>query len=251
MPSIHTFVVSWVGRHADAEAIAGAVQPQSDHTTVVYSDPDPDVAIDPSFDAVRRPDHLMFADKFQACLEHCKSDVLLLIHADARCESWPSVVEKCRDAFDRYPEVNVWAPAIDGTFFNVACTEISRLADHLSIVAGTDAIVVAFRRENIARFAECDLESNCHGWGIDWVLTCHSYANNMIAVVDRTIPVHHTETRSYNHDVAWQQMVGFLDGLTASEKALYQVLQGYIQTRTALSRAEKRNTNAVSESGED
>jgi len=43
----------------------------------------------------------------------------------------------------------------------------------------------------------------------------------MIVVVDRTIPVHHAETRSYNHDVAWQQMVGFLDGLTASEKALY------------------------------
>jgi hypothetical protein len=235
MTSIHTFLISWAGRHGDAEAIASVVKSQSDHTTIVYSDPDPDLAVDPSFDALRRPDHLMFADKFQACLEHCKTDVLLLIHADARCDSWASVVAKCRDAFDRYPEVNVWAPAIDGTFFNVEFTEISRLADHLSIVAGTDAIVVAFRRDTIARFAECDLERNLHGWGIDWVLVCHAYANNKIAVVDRTIAVHHAETRSYSHDVAWQQMVGFLDGLTASEKALYQVLQAYIRARKALS----------------
>ena len=82
--------------------------------------------------------------------------------------------------------------------------------------------------------------------GIDWVLVCHAYANNKIAVVDRTIPVHHAETRSYSHDVAWQQMVGFLDGLTASEKALYQVLQGHIRTRRALSRDKKRNTDAAS-----
>jgi hypothetical protein len=98
--------------------------------------------------------------------------------------------------------------------------------------------------------AECDLESNFHGWEIDWVLTCHSYANNMIAVVDRTIPVHHAETRSYNHDVAWQQMVGFLDGLTL-RRPFTKCCKDISRARTALSRAEKRNTDAVSESGED
>ena len=248
MTSIHTFIISWAGQHANAEAIARAVKPHSDRTTIAYSDPDPDFAFDPAFDVLTRPNHLMFADKFQACLGHCESDVLLLIHADSRCKSWPSLVEKCRDAFDRYPEINVWAPKIDGTFFNVEFTEISRLADHLSVVAGTDAIVVAFRRDAIARFATCDLERNFHGWGVDWVLTCHSYANNMIAVVDRTIPVHHAESRSYSHEAAWQQMVEFLDGLTPFEKTLYRLLQGYIEARTALSRAEKRDVDAVPDS---
>jgi hypothetical protein len=115
-------------------------------------------------------------------------------------------------ANNRYPQINVWAPKIDGTFFNVEFTEISRLADHLSVVAGTDAIVVAFRRDVIARFATCDLERNFHGWGVDWVLTCHSYANNMIAVVDRTVPVHHAESRSYFTKPPGSRWSSFLPG---------------------------------------
>jgi hypothetical protein len=241
MTSIHTFIISWAGQHANAAAIAGALAPSSGNVTIVYSDPDPEFAVDPRFDAVKRPNDLMFGDKFRACLERCRSDVLLLIHADCTCASWPELVKTCREAFDRFPEINVWAPTIDGTFYSVEATEITKLPENgLSVVAGTDAIVVAFRRETIDRFAAFDLKKNLHGWGVDWILICHSYANNMIAVVDRTTPVHHVKSRRYPRNVAWEQMTEFLEGLTPFEKTLYKLLRGYVEARKALNKDDKR-----------
>lgn len=240
MTSIHSFIISWEGKHANAETIAQAIKNQSDHTTIVYSDPKPDFLFDPSFESLRRPNDLMFGDKFQACLANCKSEILLLIHADCNCEQWSSIVKKCRDAFDEFPDINVWCPLIDFTSYNIKATEISKIADsNLSIAAATDAIVVAFRSSTIDKFSTCDLDKNLHGWGIDWILACHTYASNMIAVIDRSIHVHHEKTRDYSHEIAREEMIEFLDGLTQGEKTLYKLLKDYIKSRKAERRQQK------------
>jgi hypothetical protein len=158
MTTLHSFIISWEGQHQRAATIAESIESQSDHTTIVYSDPDPLFSFDASRDALRRPNDLMFGDKFHACLDHCRSDVLLLIHADCECETWPELVQSCRNAFDGLSDVNLWAPSIGYTRYSVGVTELSRLPhSNLSIVAATDAIIVGFRSSTIDRLKRCDL----------------------------------------------------------------------------------------------
>ena len=137
--------------------------------------------------------------------------------------------------------MNLWAPLIEFTPYSLGLTEISPIPDSaFSIVAATDAIVVAFRRETIDRLKTSNLEKNIHGWGVDWILICHTYVNNMIAVVDRNILVRHPKLHGYSESSARQEMTEFLDGLTTSEKTLYKLLRGYIDVRKQRQRYEKR-----------
>ena len=67
--SIHTFVISWFGKHENADSIVKAVAQTSTYVSVIYSDPNIDVLPQFSCQAIRRPNDLFFGDKFRACLE--------------------------------------------------------------------------------------------------------------------------------------------------------------------------------------
>jgi hypothetical protein len=41
MTTLHSFIISWEGQHQGAATIAESIESQSDHTTIIYSDPDP------------------------------------------------------------------------------------------------------------------------------------------------------------------------------------------------------------------
>src|SRR5687768_15605602 len=112
-PKMDVFVISWAGRHQDAIAIIKQLQRYS--PKVVYSDPSPDLV--PAFpsSAIRRPNHLFWGDKFQACLNATTSDMMLVIHADCRCHKWDQLVQRFADCSARNPDVGVWAPSIEGT----------------------------------------------------------------------------------------------------------------------------------------
>ena len=230
MKTLHTCIVSWRGRHADASRIAREVGPHSDRTTIVYSDPDPDTGPDNDHECVRRPDHLFFGDKFRACLDGFSMDALLLIHADCECDDWAGLVRSCRHALASRSSIGVWAPLIDYTGFDLPRTRVADLAHStLSIVAHTDAIVLGMTRAVAERLQRADYERNLYGWGIGWMAVCHAYAHQMVAVVDRAIRVRHPRPRGYPSAEAGRQRDEFLQQLTAPEQIQRLLLQSHMQ----------------------
>ena len=129
--SVHSFVISWYGKHDNAEKIIRAITPASDSVTAIYSDPDNNLYPQFSCQAIRRPNYLFFGDKFQACIDAFDSDVMLLIHADCDCDNWSEIPARCRDAVENIPNIGVWAPTIDFNYWSVERTEIDRDTQHI------------------------------------------------------------------------------------------------------------------------
>ena len=88
MHGIHVFIISWAGQHDKAASIAGAVRGVAGKVSLVYSDPDPNLALEVDCSLIRRPDELFWGDKFRACLDAFDADLMLVIHADCKCEDW-------------------------------------------------------------------------------------------------------------------------------------------------------------------
>jgi hypothetical protein len=220
-------------------AIAERLRDSVDDLTMVYSDPDESISFQ-DIRAIRRPNNLFFADKFQTCLAHCKSDILLMVHADCFCESWSGLVESCLSAFDSFDSVSLWAPNIDNTPFNIANAELVQIdGSNLSVVAQTDGLVLAFDHAARERLKRCSFEGNIYGWGIDWMMICNAYASGRIAVVDRSINVHHRAGTGYSGVAAKQQMLTFLEQMTIDEKAIYAAFRSYLYNKKGLKRKRK------------
>lgn len=231
-PSLHTFVVSWSGKHANAERIAKAVASSSDFVTVVYSDPDSGFA--PAFpgESIRRPDDLFYGDKFHACLTHCRSDVLLLIHADCDCDNWAGIPESCRRGVVQIANLGVWVPFIDHTDWSLDRVEIDRIPDSpFSIVAQTDSIVFGLTRPIIDRLRKASFEGNVYGWGIEFMYNFYTYSIGRICVVDRSVPVRHPRGTAYSIEPAIIQAKEFLKQLTPAERVQSCLLDAIVRLR--------------------
>jgi hypothetical protein len=236
--SIHVFVVSWHGKHDNAERIIRAVASQSNSVSVVYSDPDNDISPVFSCPAIRRPNDLFFGDKFQACIDSCNADILLIICADCNCDAWSEVPERCRRAIEQIPDIGVWAPLIDFTDWCLDRTEIDRIPNSpFSIVAQTDTIVFGLTRRIANRMREADLEANVYGWGIDRMFNDYTYSIGMISVVDRNVIVKHPSKTEYSFRDASIQETEFLKQLTAAERDQSSLLDAIVRIRDTIKEA--------------
>ncbi len=246
MKSLHTCIISWHGRHDDASRIARLVEPWSDRTTIIYSDPDPGTSPDCRHELLRRPDHLFFGDKFQACLDAFGMESLLLIHADCQCDDWAALVRNYRQALSERPNIGAWSPLIDYTGFHLARTRIADLANStLSIVAHTDSIVLGLAQPVIERLKRASYELNVYGWGIGWMCVSHAYANQMIAVVDRSIQVFHPRPRGYSSDHAGKQRDEFLKQLSAAEQVQLLLLQSHMRKMDLAAESARRSSRQL------
>src|SRR5262245_10560274 len=193
--SIHTFIISWSEKHDNAARIVKAVAPSSDAVTVVYSDSNDDFNPNFSCATIKRSNELFFGDKFRACTQSCNTDILLMIHADCDCEDWSKVVRHCRSALEQIPQIGVWVPLINYTYWSLDRTEIKKIADSpFIIVAQTNAIVVGLARPILNRMRKVNYDKNIYGWGIDLMFNYCAYSIGMISVVDTSIFVHHPKT---------------------------------------------------------
>jgi hypothetical protein len=232
MQTLHSFIISWEGKHARAIEIASAIKSQTDNLTIVWSDSDPNLQLRTEVPNIRRPNDQYFADKFSTCIENCSSDLVLIIHADCSCESWPRLVQRCRAAFAKYSKLNAWAPKIDNTFFYLDRTEILSLPESdLSIVAQTDAIVLAFRSATIPRLLEAQLRNFTFGWGICWMIICHTYSNGFFAAVDRDVSVHHDVSRGYSKPDASRQRDQFFKTFNTHEESILIAFNNHLREK--------------------
>lgn len=236
--SIHVFVISWLGKHDNAERIVKAVTPTSNFVSVIYSDPDNNRSPQFSCPSVRRPNELFFGDKFKTCIDSCDADILLIIHADCDCNNWSEVPEHCIGAIDKYPNIGVWAPFINFTDWSLNITEIDKIKNStLSIVAQTDGIVVGLTRRIVERMRRANLEGNLYGWGTDLMFNYYTYSIGMISVIDSNLLVRHPRGSQYQGEVAALQELEFLKQLTVAEKVQSDLLDAIVDLRYRMKQA--------------
>lgn len=234
MDRTHVFIISWAGQHESAVTIARALRGVAARITVVYSDPDPDLALPGDCEGLRRPDELFWGDKFNACLGAFDSDLLLVIHADCRCADWPELVRRCAATMQEDPGIGVWAPLIQGANLDIRKTHIADLRDTtLSVVAQTDAIVFALSRAVVARMKEADYGMNLYGWGIDDMAAAYCFSRNLLVVVDKSLPVDHPVSSGYPKEAAERQKGEFLRQLTFAEAVQHRLLWSCIKVNYA------------------
>lgn len=238
MYATHAFIISWPGQHENAAAIAKSLGDAPSRLSIVYSDPDTLPACLSEYSVIRRDNRLFWADKFQACLEHCADDeIMLVIHADCRCDDWPGVIQRCKAGFARFAELGIWAPKLTGTPWRLQRTRIRRISGTAySVVAQTDGLVFALSPTLYPRMKQADYTNNLYGLGIDWLFLCAAYAGGMTAITDEAITVHHPITRGYSTKEARAQKRAFLKQLSDEEQRAYRRLKAHMRPRKIFSK---------------
>lgn len=234
MHGIHAFIISWAGQHESAASMAREIRGVADKVSVVYSDPDPNLAVDVDCSLIRRPNSLYWGDKFSACLDAFDSDLMLVIHADCRCEDWSILVQRCRATMQGDPAIGAWAPLIQGANLDIRKTHIAAIrGTPLVVVAQTDAIVFALSRPVASRMKEASYERNVFGWGIDDMAAAYCFTRNLLVVVDGSLPVDHPVATGYSREAAESQKAEFMKQLTFMEAIQHHLLWSCINMNYA------------------
>jgi hypothetical protein len=227
---VQVFIVSWKGMHGRAAGIERAVLDAGFATHVVYSDPDVNYNYPAAGEVTRLDDASYWAGKFHACVLACRANRMLVIHADTDCADWDRLVRRCVSTMMARPDIGVWAPRIEGAFFNLENAAIrGGREDGLVPVANTDGIVFCLARPEVERMAEADYARNTFGWGIAWLFCCSAYASGRLAVIDTVIEVRHLPGRGYDSGQALAQAMRFLvRQLRPRERVQFELLTRYI-----------------------
>jgi hypothetical protein len=236
MPHFHIFIISWSGFHDSALNIAASFSDAKCKITIVYSDSNPDFSLKSNVNSILRPNALYWADKFKACIDFFDEEIMLIIHADCKCEDWMSLFQQCQLAM-KSKIIGAWAPKITNTPWHINKTKLGLLTinkNKLRITAQTDAIIFALSLPVIERMREFNYDNNTYGWGIDQAFIAYLYAHSLIAVVDESVEVEHNEVCGYAGDkqIAKKQMIEFLKQMTLPESIQHVMLNATIKLKS-------------------
>jgi len=227
---LKALVIGWEGKEERASAIALRLRDHVDSVRLTYSTRGGDIVI-PRVEGIRVPSESYFGSKFEHSIRHWNDEAMLLVHADTFATDWKEVAAACSRALDS-PPIKLWSPEIDVTPWPTALVQFdqSSTSSYLAVVH-TDAIVLGLAPEVVQRLRQLDYRGNNLGWGIDWAALCYTYANNGIAVRDRSVSIRHDTGTGYPLQDAARQMEAFLGQMTLPEQIQHRFLQLSIQTR--------------------
>jgi hypothetical protein len=223
-------IISWAGVHEKAVMISREIDKLTVSVSIVYSDPDPDIALDVACKTIRRPNELFFEDKFRTCLDECGDGPLLVIHADCECDDWEGLIRRCIEADARMKNLGVWSPRIVGTYYDLAVSRIFKVeGTDLNISALTDAIVFSLSNDIVRRMRKVGFGDNPLGWGIDLLFCSAAHVMNRLVVIDEAITVNHPQDRGYDARLAQKQMAKFFDQFTMAERIECELLRSHVR----------------------
>lgn len=225
-----TFIISWKGQHEKASQIAETISKTDKNVTIVFSDPDQDFIFNNSFNVIRRPNDLFWEDKFKSCLDSAGDDGILFIHADCDCDDWEFLVKRCNDVINKHTDLGVWAPEIDGTFYNLSASEIFKIKkSKLVFAALTDGIVFYISPFIVNRMRQINYGTNKFGWGINGLCCSASHINNKLVVIDTSVNVlHNSKTTGYDKKLALLSKSNILKQFSIRELVEYKMLHTYV-----------------------
>jgi hypothetical protein len=229
------FIISWKGQHEKASKIAESISNVDKNVTIIFSDPDQNFTFNNSFNVIRRPNNLFWEDKFKSCLDSADDGGILIIHADCDCNDWSFLVKRCNDVINKHIDLGVWAPEIDGTFYNLCASEIFKIKNSKLVIAAlTDGIVFYISPFIVNRMRQISYGNNKFGWGIDGLFCSASHINNKLVVIDTSINVlHNSKTTGYDKKLAYLGKSDFLKQFSTRELAEYKLLLSYVSYNTA------------------
>lgn len=228
--TIDAFIISWTGKEENARKIAAEVVDKVDRLFVIYSNAT-NTPTDGAGEWVQVPDAWFYGKKFEACLQRFSGDLMLQIQADASCDDWGRLIERCRTYFRERERLAVWAPEVDFTPWPLSRTTIIDAAPHLHRVTQTDGIVWVLSQNVCQRLRQFDYDSNHFGWGMDWAAICYAYANGYEVLVDSSIKIDHPKTRGYEGNSAREQMHLFLSAMTLEERMFFNLFDRFMMPK--------------------
>lgn len=235
------FIISWQGQHENAILIANQILHVHNKVTIVYSDPDPNFILNAPCEALRRPNELFWEDKFKACLDATGDNGILIIHADCTCEDWGSLVKRCNDINLSIKNIGVWAPEIDGTYWNLNVSGVMKTKNSdLVLSALTDGIVFYLSPQIVNRMRKVKYGNNKFGWCIDGLFCSTAYVTNKLVVIDTKIKVFHPQKRGYDKYEAEESAIQFLNQFSLQERLMYELLRGFVKNKHAKLTAYKK-----------
>lgn len=223
--SMHVFVLCWPGKEAAAHHIAKSIEPCVDYLTVIYKN-DTGFIETGSGEWKKISSEWFYGRQFKHSLDLNRGHIMLHIQADARFDHWPSVIEKCKEAFDCFPNVGVWAPNVYHSVWTPDLTSIRRLRDdEILAVTMTDGIVWALSPPVINRLRMFDYDMNNFGWGICEAACAFAFTNNMLVLMDLSLKVEHPKGSGYCNVQALEQGKEFITQLSATERIQFDWVQ--------------------------
>ncbi|QPZ92878.1 hypothetical protein [Thioclava electrotropha] len=243
---VHAIIIAWSGWIEAAQSICAAIEPVVDNLSTIWSDAQPEDQTGPG-EWIRVPNEQFFGPKLSKGLDVASGQHVLLIHADTKCDDWARLVRRCKAAFVSYPEIGVWAPAIENTFWAPEVVALSRLPGKLGLhtAAHTDGIIVAFSPEIVQRLSELGPENNNLGWGVDHAAVAYTRCKGKLVVYDPDVSVWHNPSTGYNGKEAEWQMQSFLTQLSATERDQISLLQGYVRDRRRKLKRKRSNFRSL------
>lgn len=229
---MNIFIISWSGQHENAIIISSEILEISKNVTIVYSDPEPNIEIinQAACSFIRRPNDLFWGDKFKTCLNASDNDGVLVIHADCTCNNWTFLVKRCMDVSHNIKNIGVWAPQIEGTFWNLRVSGMFQINNsELILSAMTDGIVFYLSNQIVERMRKVNYDSNKFGWGIDSLFCSVAHTKNKLVVIDRLVKVTHPQEKTgYSRSEAEEQMNIFLNEFSLMERIKYELLTKFV-----------------------
>lgn len=223
-------IISWHGQHERAVHIAKQVLQTNTQVVIVYSDPDPTFILDAPCQVIRRSNELFWEDKFKASLDATDDD-LLVIHADCHCEDWIRLVNRCQDSASHIKNLGVWAPKIEGTYWDLTITKIVTIRNSDFVIAAmSDGIVFYLSPPVIKRMKQINYGNNIFGWGIDALFCASAFANKKLVLIDTAVHVFHPkEKRGYNSNQAKSLEKEFTKQFSLSELIQYELITNFVE----------------------
>lgn len=232
---MNVFIISWEKHHGKAISIAEKIAKNCKKLSVVYSDPDETINLRGAAKFIKRPNNLFWEDKFKTCLDETGDEGILIIHADCECDNWERLVDECDKSTKLFANIGVWAPQINGTYFDLINSGIAKIPNSkLVLSALTDGIIFYLSPEVVKRMKTAEYGENIFGWGIDLLACSYAHIQNLLVVIDTSIIINHPfSKRGYDSSHAKHLEQKFLKQFSWRERIQCELLTSYVHYRHA------------------
>lgn len=231
--SLGIAIISWPGFEDNAREIFSQVADQDGPVFVLHNG-ELQNQTSGSQSWIQFTSEAYFGSKFKWAIENIRADALLFIVADTWHEDWGSLVDSCHRAFSSEPNIAVWAPVIDETWWNAEkiLVNTDMRDDGLQHVIAVDSIVWALSSQVVSEMKKLDYSGSQFGWGIEVACAAIARCQGKLVVRDTRLEVAHRRGTTYSTDVANEEGQEFYQQLDPTYKAMVAVIEEFALLKT-------------------